>query len=283
MATPSQAQFDIQGHRGCRGLFPENSIEGFIEAIKLGVTTLEMDVVITGDQLVLVSHEPFMSHEICLLPNGMLIRKSEELKLNIFQMDIAAIQEHDCGSLGHSGFPQQVKKKSIKPLLSEVVDLVEQYISLNNLAPVDYNIETKSTPSGDNVFHPTPDIFADLLLKVIMDKGIENRTYIQSFDVRTLQHLRKINAPVKLVLLVENVKGPKHNIKRLGFNPDVYSPYFKLISTRSIKTLHKQGIRVIPWTVNDETDMIQLIRKGVDGIITDYPNKLVKLITPEKQ
>jgi glycerophosphoryl diester phosphodiesterase len=276
----STAQFDVQGHRGCRGLFPENTIPAFIKAVQLGVTTLELDVVITSDHKVLVSHDPYMSHLICLAPDGKPVSVKDRNRFNIYKMNAVTAQKFDCGTLAQKKFPEQHNFKVNKPLLSEMIDAVESYTSENNLPPVRYNIETKCSSSGDGIFHPSPDIFADLVVEVLVLKKIIGRSMIQSFDVRTLQHLKKMQTNVELVLLVENTYSPSYNLKNLGFTPEVYSPYFKLISQRQVKQLHAKGIKVIPWTVNQEKDMKRLINIGVDGIITDYPDRLIKVVNP---
>ncbi|MBL0343310.1 MAG: glycerophosphodiester phosphodiesterase [Bacteroidetes bacterium] len=277
-SLPVKSQFEIQGHRGCRGIFPENTIPAFLKAVDLGVTTLEMDVVITSDKRVLVSHDPFMAHEICLNRLGNEIKESEEKTLNIYQMTAAEAMSFDCGSKFHPRFSSQQKLVAHKPLLSDVISTVETYILKHNLPPVFYNIETKCTPSGDGIFHPVPEVFADLLFQVVDSAKIADRTYIQSFDVRTLQHLKKFGKKVKLVLLVENTKGVEQNMEKLGFLPDVYSPYFKLLKKKDVQELHNKNIKVIPWTVNNLKDMHSLIRKGVDGIITDYPDRLIEIV-----
>lgn len=273
------AQLDIQGHRGCRGLMPENTIEGFIQALKLGVTTLEMDVVITSDMKVLLSHEPFMSHEICLDPDGNEITEAREKSHNIYLMTTDRVRQYDCGSKFHPRFPGQQKFRVSKPLLSEVIDSVETFILSAGIPKVDYNIEIKSTPSTDNKFHPEPSVFADLLYQLLLEKGIESRTVIQSFDPRPLRYLREKQSEVRLSLLVENVRSPDWNIRRLGFSPDIYSTYFKLISSRRVRKLQSQGIKVIPWTVNETIEMLQMMDLGVDGIITDYPDRLKELLS----
>ena len=270
--------FDVQGHRGCRGLMPENTIPAFIKALEIGVTTLELDVVITSDKKVLVSHDPFMSHEICRTPDGNRIKKSEQKSHNIYRMNAGLAQQYDCGMKVSKKFPKQQKIKVFKPLLSEVIDAVESYIELHHLKPVHYNIETKCTPAGDNIFHPSPAVFSDLLMEVIKTKKIMSRTMVQSFDVRTLQHLKLQGSNVELVLLVENLRSISYNLKKLKFNPDIYSPWYRLINKKDIKFFHDHGMRVIPWTVNKTDDMKRLIDKGVDGIITDYPDRLVEVL-----
>ena len=270
--------FDIQGHRGCRGLLPENSIEAMKKAIDLGVTTLEMDVVISKDKQVLLSHEPFMSHEIALDLNGQEITEKDEKNFNLYQMDYTQIREYDCGSKIHPRFLDQSKVRIHKPLLSEVIDFAESYA--NEKYPgrkLFYNIETKTTPEGDGVFHPKPDEFVDLLVGVIKPKQISDRVYIQSFDVRTLQHLHVTYPEFKTVLLVENKLSISKNLDLLGFKPNVYSPEFILLDERKVEMLHKKGIKVIPWTVNKMEDMKRMINYGVDGLISDYPNRYFEL------
>lgn len=272
------AQFEVQGHRGCRGVMPENTIPAFLKAVESGVTTLELDVVITSDNQVLVSHDPFMSHEICKTPAGLAITEKEEKSHNIYKMSAYTAQLYDCGETVNIRFPEQTKMKVNKPLLRDVIDSVENFVRLHNLKPVWYNIETKCTPGGDNIFHPDPGTFSDLLMAVVEEKNITNRTIIQSFDVRTLQYLKQKGAAVKYSLLIENLKGISDNLEKLGFKPDVYSPHYKLIDENKIEKLHADGIRVIPWTVNEPDQMKKLIDQGADGIITDFPERLVKVI-----
>lgn len=275
----SQAQeFDIQGHRGCRGLLPENTIEAMKKAIDLGVTTLEMDVVISKDKQVLLSHEPFLSHEICLDKNNNEIANSNEHTYNLYAMNYDEIKSCDCGSKIHPRFLEQQKLKTYKPLLSEVIDFTENYISKNYPGKkIQYNIETKSDPKGDNIYHPLPAEFVDLLVKIIQSRNITERVYIQSFDVRTLQYLHKKYPKFKTVLLVENKMSIAKNLKLLGFNPDVYSPEFILLDAKKVKKLQKMGIKVIPWTINTKEDMKKVIDYGIDGLITDYPNRYFEL------
>lgn len=271
-------EFDIQGHRGCRGLLPENSIEAMLRAVDLGVTTLEMDVVVSKDNEVLLSHEPFLSHEIALDLKGREINEANEKKFNLYQMNYEQIKLYDCGSKTHPRFLEQQKIITYKPLLSEVIDIIENYTK--NKYPgrkILYNIETKTTVEGDGIFHPKPDRFVDLMMAVIKEKHIQDRVYIQSFDVRTLQYLHKAYPECKTVLLVENELSIAENLKLLGYQPDIYSPYFKLIDKEKVNYLHQQNIKVVPWTVNEKKDMQEIIRMNVDGIISDYPNRYFEL------
>jgi glycerophosphoryl diester phosphodiesterase len=269
-------KFDIQGHRGARGLMPENTIPAFLKALELGVTTLEMDVVITKDKQVILSHEPWLSSEFCLDRNGNEIKQKEEPKYNLYELTYEEIQQFDCGSKVHPRFTQQQKMKIAKPLLSDVIIAVEDYIRNYSLYEVDYNIEIKSTPDGDKKFHPAVDEFSDLVYQLLDQYIPLERVVIQSFDFRVLKYWHKKYPEVRLAALVENAKSIDANLDELGFNPSIYSPYYKLLNKEKVKYLHKKKIRVIPWTVNEETEMLAFKGMGVDGFITDYPDRAKK-------
>lgn len=277
-SMPLYNQLDVQGHRGCRGSLPENSIPGFIQALEWGVTTLEMDVVISKDHQVVLSHEPFLSHRICLDKNGNELDSASQFQYNMYEMSYSEIQQFDCGSKSPMGFKKQKPVPGPKPLLREVIMAVETRTTELNLTPVKYNIETKTMMGYDNVFHPPPDKFVELVLEVVEELSIEDRTIIQSFDPRTLQQARLQNPDITIALLIENLQGPLHNFIQLGFEPNIYSPEYHLVSDSLVRYLHSKNIALIPWTVNDSTAMKGLITVGVDGIITDYPEVLLKLL-----
>ncbi len=266
------AAIDLQGHRGCRGLMPENTIPAFIKALELGVTTLEMDTVISRDKQVVVSHDPFLSHEICLTATGKAITESEEKQYNIYKMTAAELAMFDCGSKVHPRFPQQQKLKVHKPLLIEVIEASERFAKQKSLRPPLYNIEIKSVATTDNVFHPAPDEFSELVVGIIETEELIDRTTIQCFDVRTLQYIHKNYPAITLSLLVENANSPKENLEALGFIPNIYSPDYLLVDERLIRLAKDKGMKVLPWTVNSIEEAQRLIALGVDGIITDYPN-----------
>lgn len=267
-------QLDKQGHRGCRGILPENTIQACIKAIDLGVNTLEMDVVISKDNQVLLSHEPFFNHEITTLPNGEFISESEEKNHNIYSMLYSEIEKYDVGLKPHPRFQSQLKIKAHKPLLLDVIDSVEAYTKTKNKAAFYYNIETKTTPESDVLFHPEPKAFVDLLMAIIYQKGIQNRVIIQSFDVRTLQYLHQKDPAIQTALLVEpyDAKDFSNQIKNLGFMPTIYSPAQELVNLKLVQECHSKNIKLIPWTVNDSKTIRKFVAMGVDGIITDYPN-----------
>lgn len=268
--------FDLEGHRGCRGIMPENTIPAMLKAIDLNVNTLEMDVVITADKKVLVSHEPFFNHEITTLPTGDTIAAKDEWNYNIYHMSYDSVKLYDVGLKPHPRFPEQKKLKVTKPLLADLIDSVEAYCIKINHPEVHYNIEIKSLDSTDNLYHPSPGEFAELLMKVIIGKKINDRVIIQSFDKRSLQVMRKNYPTMKLSFLIDerDTISLKQYRQLLGFKPDIISPDYSLLNPQIIDALHDQDILVIPWTVDDLETARKLYKWGVDGIITDFPDRI---------
>lgn len=268
--------FDKQGHRGCRGLMPENTIPAMLKAIDLGVTTLELDIVFTKDKVAILSHEPFFNHQITTTPEGKFITEKEEKQYNIYQLSFAETQRYDVGLKPHPRFPSQQKLKAAKPALAAMIDSVENYLTLHHLPKVYYNIETKTNPLTDNIYHPAPQEFVDRLMQIINSKGIANRVIIQSFDFRTLQILHRNYPAIKTAMLIEDYdkRSLDEQITSAGFNPTIYSPAQQLVTKALVEACHAKNIAVIPWTVNDTATIHRLKQLGVDGIISDYPNLL---------
>ena len=275
--------FDVQGHRGARGLLPENTIPAFLKALELGVTTLELDTVVAGDSTVVVSHEPWMSAEICSLPSGEPVPADEERQHAIYRMAYEEVAQYDCGSRGNARFPDQRSLAVHKPRLIDVIQMAEAYAAEHGLPPVSYNIETKIRPDWEEEgLTPDPATFTRLLYDVLDDTGVTARASLQSFDVRTLQAGRALDSDWTLVLLVarEFDRGVDGNLDVLGFVPDVYSPDYRLVDAELVEAVHARGMRLIPWTVNDLQTMRDLQALGVDGLITDYPDRGVTLLQP---
>lgn len=270
----AQAEFDKQGHRGCRGLMPENTVPAMLHALSLGVTTLEMDVVITKDKKVILSHEQWFGQEITTKPDGTYMGDREERKFNIYWMTYEQTQTFDVGLKPHPRFPQQQKMRVTKPLLGDVIDSVNKDMMTRRRPFPFYNIETKSNPQFDGVFQPKPEEFVELLMAVIKEKGIEEQVIIQSFDYRTLQYLHEKYPSIKTAMLIEgdDKRGLNEQLKALGFIPTIYSPAHQLINEELLNDCHKKSMKVIPWTVNNKARIEELKKMGVDGIITDYPN-----------
>lgn len=271
--------FDYVGHRGARGLLPENTIPSFIKAIDLGVTTLEMDAVVTKDNVVILSHEPYFNTEITTLPNGKFIDEGKGPTYNIYRMTYDEVKKYDVGLKAHSVFNRQEKIAVHKPALAEVIDSVEAYLAAKNHPKLYYNIEIKSKEGFDNTYHPAPDKFVDLVMKVVNEKGISDRVIIQSFDFRSLQALHNKYPKVATSLLIEKEdnRSLRKQLHDLGFFPNIYSPAHELVKKNLVKELKKDNIKLVPWTINNLDRMKELKKIGVDGIISDYPDLFEKL------
>jgi glycerophosphoryl diester phosphodiesterase len=272
MQTPA---FDWQGHRGARGLAPENTIPAFLHALQYpAITTLELDVVISRDSQVVVSHEPWLSHEICLYPDGKKIKKKEAAALNLFEMPYDHIRQYDCGMKGHPRFPHQEAMPAYKPTLRETVYAIQRYCRQQYRAMPAFNIELKARPSWDDRYTPAPEAFVRLVYAEIQELGIAQRATLQSFDPRILRELHRTDSSLTLSFLLEKSFQLEDVEKTLGFRPAIISPHHKLVSPLLVQQCRQRGMRVIPWTVNETARMKALRDMGVDGIITDYPNRI---------
>lgn len=261
-----------EGHRGCRGLMPENTIASMKKALDLGSDVLELDVVISKDKQVVVSHDPYMSAEFTLKPSGDSVTAEEQKSIILYAMPYSEIKKYDVGTKHNGKFPEQLNFRDYKPLLSELIDSVDAYAKQKGMPSPNYNIEIKSNPKTDGVHQPEPKEFVDLVLKVCRSRGIVDRMNIQSFDVRPLQVIHQLDSSVKLAFLTANTKTIEENLKELGFTPDIYSPIYKTVNKEAVEFCHQKNMQIIPWTVNTKAEIDALIALGVDGIITDYPN-----------
>jgi glycerophosphoryl diester phosphodiesterase len=269
--------FDLQGHRGARGLMPENTIPAFLKAVDLGVNTVEFDVVVTGDGKVLVSHEPWFNHLFSSKPNGEPVTESEEMDLNIYEMTYEETQQFDVGKRGNPNFPNQQPMEVTKPLMKDAIRAVEEYASENDLPPLHYNIETKSRPEWYGEYVPGPEEFSRLLFEELKELGVLDRVIIQSFDPSTLIAFKQLAPDVRQAMLVSNDVLPDMYINLLGYTPEIWSPDYRLLDAESVSQLQSKGMKVIPWTVNTVDEMRELLRFGVDGFITDYPDSAAVL------
>ena len=275
--TTMKNNLDLQAHRGGRGLMPENTIAAMKNAIDLGATTLEMDVVISKDNKVVVSHDPYFNDVITTTPAGKTFTKKEATDYLLYKMDYDSIRKFDVGTKPHPDFPRQQKIAAYKPLLTDLVDAAEAYANSKGRKMM-YNIEIKSKEGFDGVRHPAPPKFAELLVQVLTDKKVLERTVIQSFDVRPLQYLHKSHPKVTLSYLVDKSAGSfDEQLTKLGFTPAIYSPIYTITTRETIKQAHAKGMKVVPWTVNTAKEIQEMIDAGADGIITDYPDLFASL------
>ena len=290
LATTARA-FDLQGHRGTRGHRPENTMAAFERALEIGVTTLEMDAAITADGVVVISHDPYLNPAITrdasgtfLVGNGPLIRT-----LTLAELQAYDIGRHDPSSSYGRQFPDQESRDGERlPTLAAVFARVKALGADN----VRFDIETKVFPTrpADTL---APEPFVRALLAVIRDAGMTGRVMIQSFDWRTLALVQQLEPGMETVYLtarsrnfdtldggtwtagrlLRDYASAAHMVKAAGGT--IWSPNFNNLSSQAeVKTAQELGLKVIPWTVNNPADADRLIGWGVDGLISDYPDRL---------
>lgn len=270
--------FYKEGHRGTRGMMPENTIPSMTKAIEDGANIIEVDIQISKDMQVMVAHDAHINRQISLLPGGDEIAEADASKYILHQMPYDSIRRFDVGTRFHPDFPQQKKIKAYIPLLGELIDSVEQFTKVKGYAPVIYNIEIKARPDQDGVLQPPPSKLIDLVMDIVKSRNIGNRFYIQSFDVRQIQEVHKRYPGVATGFLTSKKDASlEANLKEIGFTPDIYSPHYKLATKELVAEVHAKGMKFVPWTVNTLEEMKHLKAMGVDGIITDYPNLFAEL------
>ena len=279
LQTIAQTTIDIQAHRGGMALYPENTIVAMQNALDWGVTTLELDLSISKDKQVLLSHEHVMDYRYITTPEGESFSKEEENNYKLYTMTYDSIAKYDTGIKGDPRFSQRKKIHAYKPLVSDLIDEVEAYVRTNAMPLPHYNIEIKSGKRNDNVYTPEYKEFTDLALAVLLEKNISDRLTIQCFDVRTLNYMHEKYPQIQLAYLVnKNAKDFEKAMSLLNFVPQIYSPEFVLVDKELIDAVHKKGMKIIPWTVDKINDIQRMIDLKVDGLITNYPDRAMKLV-----
>lgn len=298
LAAGHAAALDLQGHRGARGLLPENTLPAFARALAIGVTTLELDTAITADGVVVVSHDPLLNPDITRGPDGLWLQRSD---IPIRNLTLSALRQYDVGRIRPLSayalrFPRQQAVDGTRiPQLSEVFALARR----SGNARVRFNIETKVSPEQPQHTWP-PEAFARALIALIREEHLEARVTIQSFDWRTLQVVQREAPQIETAYLSvqqpwqDNIRaqagsspwtGGMHVSRFGGSVPrlvkaaggTVWSPYFGDLTREALDEAHQLGLKVVVWTVNEPDDIARMIDSGVDGIISDYPDRLREL------
>ncbi|MEI7748613.1 MAG: glycerophosphodiester phosphodiesterase family protein [Chlorobiaceae bacterium] len=271
--------FEIQAHRGARSFFPENTLQAFCHAASLGVRVLELDLVVSKDHELVVSHDPWLSAPLCSDTQGHPLSMEDRWRYIMYDMMYADIASFDCG-LPHPSFPSQVRIPVCKPLLATVFRVVDTFMASQGMkGSMIYNLEIKSWPDKDAVFHPRPDKYAALVLQLVQAAGLSSRVRIQSFDSRVIREAWKLNPQLCYGLLIDEVQHIPKSLQALGFVPQYVNPHFSLVDVELTDDLHKQRIRIVPWTVNLCEEMLAMKFLGADGIITDYPERAIVLFS----
>lgn len=271
-ACSQKLPIDVQGHRGARAIYPENTFPAFQHALEAGASTLELDLHMTADEVLVVTHDPYINPEICLDPKGRTIDE----KIPVIELSLKQLQGFDCGSLKNPRFPLQRWVGSQKiPSLRELLDFLENSY-LSRARRVRLNIETKIRRSQPKLY-PSPQLYAELLYEIIDEYNLDKRVTVQSFDERTLQEIREIDSEIETAFLVG--RRPASWDKLLSeFYPDIISPNYRWLKKEDVQVLQQKGLRVVPWTVNKPADWKRMMTYGVDGIITDNPEALVRFL-----
>ncbi len=269
-------KIQVHGHRGCRAYMPENTIDGFQKAIDLGVDALELDVVVSKDHEIVVSHEPYFSSQISLDPFGKLIPSDEQLTHNLYQKNYEEIKTYDVGIARHDKFPEQQNKACYKPLLSEVFEVFNSHDLQENQDLCLFNIEVKFHPLLVPHYYPNEETFAKLLVNLVTKHKMTKRVIIQSFDYNILKWVKKLDDRLFISALNDKVQTAEECILELGFLPQAYGPDHTLLKQEDLNFCQKNGIQLIPWTVNEPQDIQKMIAFEVDGIISDYPDRVIQ-------
>ncbi|MCP5070793.1 MAG: glycerophosphodiester phosphodiesterase [bacterium] len=291
---PSSGPIDAQGHRGARGLLPENTLAGFEYALELGVTTLELDLGMTRDGVLVVTHDPRVTPALCTAPDGSPIRPPGPLVRDLL---LAEIQAFDCGSLNPdpARFPEPPRRAvpgARIPTLVEVLDLEDRHGDRH----MRFNIEVKVVPASSET--PPLEPFVASIVRVLQHRELLTRATLQSFDWQALAVGKRLEPRLRTVALLSDdtlearwLAGlvPSEHDGILGLLQaadefvDDFSPNWQILLPRfgrgvPIRPIQEAGFRVVPWTVNEEDTMLRLLSLGVDGIITDYPDRLLDLL-----
>lgn len=260
----------VQGHRGFRGKYPENSLIACEKAIALGVDALEIDVVVSKDHYLIVSHEPYMDHAMCLKPDGSGIDQNEEAALNLFKMNASEIAQYSFGTLPYSKFPNQEKVKSHKLSLLDFCAHLEKKIG-DDLFP-QLTIELKSGGEKSDWFPPTK-AYAKLVLSQLAKLNEEWPIAIQSFDLELLKELDKQGCELPLIALNEKNDVLIDDIcEKLEFIPDGYGAFYEIINGELVEDCITLGVELSAWTVNTKEDIEKLFKLGVRNFISDFPD-----------
>ena len=303
--TPMRAAggFDLQGHRGARGLWPENTLAGFSRALDIGVSTLELDCAVTRDGVVVISHDPVLNPDHTRDAQGAFLRATGP---PITTLSFTELRQYDVGRLRPGSeyaarFPEQQAVDGERiPRLADLYALV----AARGDVSVRFNVETKVYPDRPELT-VTPELFAERLLAVVLEAGMAARTTIQSFDWRTLSFVHR-HAPQVATVALTDQQGEDDTVwfGRQQASPwlggldandydgsmaklvaasgaRIWSPNHLDVDAQRVAECHALGLTVVPWTINDASEMHRLIALGVDGLISDRPDLLRAVLLAE--
>ena len=273
---------DVQAHRGGMGLYPEESLAAMLNAVDLGVNTLEMDLCITQDSVVILSHDKFFHSRYSTRPDGTPV-ELEDPKTYVYTLPYQEILKWDVGQKANPAWPEKNCQPAVKQRASEVINAVEAYCKEKKLAPMHYNIEIKCATSEDGdgregIDWPYFKEFTDLCMATLDSLHLGDRLIIQCFDHRALNYIHEAYPGHILSYLVEyEDKDFDEYMGLLNFTPEWLSPQHTLVDEKLMERAHARSMKVVTWTVDDKEEMRRLIGLGVEGIISNYPNRLLEV------
>lgn len=262
---PTDRSFDVQGHRGCRGLFPENTMPAFRAALELGVTTLELDLQATRDRVLVVHHDQKLNPSRCVHDDGRPVSATA-----IVELDHSDLSDIDCGRLPDRKFPEKQTVTGARiPRLEEVLSLAR-----DAAYPVRLSIEIKLQQAALAI---PLDEFAELFVRTVREFGLEDRTIVQSFRPEALRAVGELAPEIERAVLVRQSSAYDRAIADSGAT--ILSPRFDGLRQADVERFRQRGIAVIPWTVNKPKSIRRMIDWGVDGIISDYPDRVLEILS----
>jgi glycerophosphoryl diester phosphodiesterase len=264
----SSHALDVQGHRGARGLAPENTLQGFALALEFGVTTLELDAGVTRDRVVVIHHDRRLNPDIARGPDGKWIAAPGPL---IRDLSYAELQRYDVGRI-RPGSEYAARFPHQRPADGTRVPKLSELFSLAKTSSVRFNIETKVSPEApDETLAPEP--FSRVLVAEIRKAAVAARSTIQSFDWRTLTVVEREAPEIATVYLTSGESSVPEKVQRAGGR--IWSPDFRDLTREKTAAARALGLKIVVWTVNEPADIARMLELEVDGIISDYPDRVL--------
>ena len=277
-ASPKESKpaIDLQAHRGGAGLMPENTITSMKNALDLGMNTLEMDLQVSADGKVVVSHDNYFHPRCAIRPDGTPVLEGEPREY-MHTMPYDSIARYEVGLKPTEKWPEKALVSEHVPLASELLDFTEAYAREKGRPLPGYNIEIKSrTGEGEGTLWPEYREFCDICIPLLLSKQLGDRLIVQTFDPRSMEYIRAKWPEVTLSYLTEKDPDIEAILATISFQPEWWSPNYAAVTKENVAYCHEKGIKVVPWTVDAPEDIRRMAECGVDAIISNYPDRLLK-------
>ncbi len=274
-----KGKIDLQAHRGGAGLMPENTISAMQHALDLGIHTLEMDLQLSADGQVVVSHDNYFHPRYSIRPDGTPVEKGDP-KEYLYTMPYDSIRLYEVGLRPTTVWPGKQLISERKPLASDLIDFTEKYAREHKMPKPGYNIEIKSVEGeGEGTLWPDYKTFCDTCIPLLLDKKLGKRLIVQTFDVRSMEYIHTKWPEVALSFLTDDdLPDIEAILASLSFKPAWWSPHYSVVTPENVAYCHKQGIKVVPWTVDDPEEIRRIADCGADAIISNYPDRLLEIL-----